>query len=705
MGSLNAEGKQGVTWSPERDLFLTRTIMGFKEIAEPLAKMGVPMTPVRPGTKRAFLPDFPTTATTDINQIHAWDKLYSDCNGACVARAEEGGVWFFEVDSADVLLRLQKETGQTIPDTFKVRSRPGRGHFYFRQTRASMAMGNISQTYVVGQDWSVRTNREYVVGPGSIHPDTKQPYTALNWGTAIAEAPDWLINWLISQKIQKQTIAVPAEAPRNERGLIPHGAIHGYMLTEAGRLRNLGLGEEAIRVSLRELVEKNCQSPIDWGRVDTMAKSICNFPAGENKTLALTQAPQLPLPSEPEETISFETIDYPIFPHWVMKGTSIYEGLAKPYCDCNSRIDYFMWMPCAAMMMNFLGTKVNVWGSSWKPSFYIVLIGRRGQTNKSSSIKDAIRYLNYASVLSYYSKSLKNADGKSIVWEAGSAEGLGTDMMRINCKNAILFYDELSGLVSKARIEGSSLYTAILKMYDSNSFSNSVKTKKDAFEVEEGTYCGTLITSTTDKKFMELWSQLAGEDTGLNDRFTWVLEPKELPKKCLEQVVNYNEGALITRKFIDKAVEKKTYNFFDKAPLMKTLEMYDNRAAARAEKWALYFAIDLGLPEIDEDCVERGIEIVKYEYAVKDYLEVFEAKNDESQIQQGTLRLLRKNGGLLEKNVLIRALNYNKYGLSIWNKAYFALVNNGYIVEEGKGHKGDPRTVRMLREMKGGGDD
>lgn len=674
--------------------------MGFREIAEPLAKMGVPMTPVRPGTKRAFLPDFPTTATTDLTQISAWDSQYPDCNAACVARAEQGGIWFFEVDSADVVPRLEKQTGQTMPNTFKVRSRPGRGHFYFRHTSASMQMGNISQTYVIGQDWSVRTHREYVVAPGSIHPDTKQPYTALNWETPIVEAPDWLIAWLLDQKVQKQSVSAPAEAPRNERGLVPHGSIHGYLLTEAGRLRNIGLGEEAIRIALRELVEKNCQPPIDWTKVDTMARSICNFPAGENTSLVLNQEPTPVEASEPEEELSFETIEYPVFPHWVMEGTSIYEGFAKPYCDKNSRIDYFMWAPTAALMMNYLGTKVNVWGSSWKPSFYIVLIGKRGSTNKSSSMKDGMRYLNFASVLSYYSKNIKNADGKSVVWEAGSAEGLGTDMVRINCKNAILFYDELSALVSKARIEGSSLYSALLKMYDSNNLSNSVKTKKDTFEVEEGTYCGSLITATTDKKFMELWSQLAGEDTGLNDRFTWILEPRELPRKRLEQVVNYNEAALMTRKLIDKAVEKKTFHFFDKSPLQKTLEMYDNRAAARAEKWALYFAIDLGLQEIDEDCVERGIEMVKYEYAVKDYLEVFEAKNDESAIQQGVLRTLRKNGGAMEKRDLERAVSSYKFGLSVWNKAYFALVNSGYVVEEGKGCKGSPRVARMLRDMK-----
>src|SRR5882724_100865 len=377
--------------------------MGFREIAEPLAKMGVPMTPVRPGTKRAFLPDFPTTATTDLNQIVSWDAAYPDCNGACVARAEEGGVWFFEVDSPDVIPRLQQQTGQTMPDTFKVRSRPGRGHFYFRQTTASMAMGNISQTYVVGQDWSVRTNREYVVGPGSIHPDTLQPYTALNWGTPIVEAPDWLINWLISQKIQKKVDTPAADVtPRNERGRVPHGSIHGFMLTQAGRLRNAGLLQQEIEDALLRIVHEQCEPPIDDDRIKQMAKSICIYEPGQDKSIALNQTSaqpteSLPVDAEPEETLEFEETEYPVFPRHVMFGTSIYEGFAKPYCDANSRIDYFMWMPAAVMMMNYLGTKVNVTMTTWKSSFYVVLIGEKGRANKSSSIKDGMKYLEFAS--------------------------------------------------------------------------------------------------------------------------------------------------------------------------------------------------------------------------------------------------------------------------------------------------------------------
>jgi hypothetical protein len=686
----------------------------FKDIAEPLAKLGVPTTPVRPGTKRAFLPDFPTTATTDLAQIETWDKLYPDCNGACVARAEVGGVWFFEVDSKDVIPRMERETGQTAPNTFRVRSRPGRGHYYFRHTAASMAMGNISQTYVIGQDWSVRTNREYVVGPGSIHPDTQQPYLALSWDTPIIEAPEWLVTWLLSQKIQKQdtnyAAANAADAIRNAQNKVPHGAIHGFMLTHAGRMRNAGLTQEEIEVALLRIVNEQCEHPIDESKVVQMSRSICNFPSGQQQghTITLSQPSQ---PSQPaanevaEDAPQLELIEYPLFPRHVMFDTSIYNGFVKPYCEMNERIDYFMWMPAAAMMMNYLGTKVSVPFSSWKPSFFIVLIGKAARTHKSSCIKDALEYFKYASTLAMYSKNIKNADSKSVVWEAGSPEGLGTDMMRINCKNAILVYDELSGLVGKARIDCSGMATALLKLYDSNNFSNSIKAKKDTFSVDPGSYCATLITSTTDRKFTELWSQLAGEDTGLNDRFTWVLEPKVLPEKKLEHMVNYNDAALVTRRVMDVAVQKSKFEFFDKTPLQRTLLKYGPRQVARAEKWALYFAIDLGLDEIDEDCVARGIELVAYEEAVKDYLLTFEAKNDESAIQQGTVRLLKKNHGLLEKREIVRALNANKYGGTVWDRAYNWLVNSGHVVEYGKGIKGDPRMVKLLRDMSFGRDD
>jgi len=668
--------------------------------------MGIPITPVRPGTKRAFLEDFPTTATTDLDQIYVWDQQFPNHNAACVARLEDGGVWFFETDSPEVSTRIFKDTGHDVSTelrTFKVRSRPGRGHFYFRHTPASRALGNISQSYVIGQDWSARTDNQYVVAPGSMHPDTGLPYEALNWGTPLTEAPQWLIDWLLSQKIQKLSAPQGVDTPRNSAGRIPHGAIHGWMLSQAGKLRQNGLNQASIEVALRQLVEDNCEPPIDWDKVDQMAKSICNYKPGENKSIILNQEPTSAAPPaqvEPEEEIDYSDSEYPVFPKAAMYGTSIYEGFVKPYCEKNSRIDYFMWMPTAILMLNYLGTKVKVPYKSWKPSFYLVLIGEKGRAHKSSSMKDGMKYLEMAGVLGMYSKEVKNADGKTLVWKAGSPEGLGTDMQRTNCKNAVLFYDELSELVAKARIEGSGMMGALLYLYESAQFSNSVKVKKDAFGVQQDTYIASLITATTDQRFLELWSQFAKKDTGMNERFTFAIQPEELPDEELEAVVSYVEGAVKTKELITKAVNKVEYKFFDQTPFKETLKLYGTRAEIRAEKWALYFAIDLGLDEIDEDCVERGIMMARYEHQVREYLKTYESENVQATIQQGVVRLLKKYRGSLQKRSLEQYLHVSRHGTDIWGRAYSGLIKDGYIGETGTGRSGDPITTVLLRDMK-----
>jgi hypothetical protein len=681
----------------------------FFQSAKKLAEKGVPVIRLRPNSKIAFDREWPNLATTDLEILKKWAEETPNAN--CGAVASNGGIWMLEVDSPDVVARIQKETGHDITaiQTYKIRSRPGRGHFYFKSTPASDAMGNIAQTYVLGQDFSCRVKNSYCVGSGSLHPDTGLPYIALN-DAPIIEAPQWLIDWLLSQKIQKHSAPQGAQGRdliRNENGRISHGGIHNWMLTQAGKLRAMGLDANSIETPLLALVHANCEPPIDENKVRQMAKSICNFPVGApvSSSLALTQSQVVGPPQEPEEELSFEEIEYPLFPKWVMHGTSLYEGFAKPYCAQNSRIDYFMWAPAAAMMMNYLGNKVSVPLKGWKPSLYLVLIGKPGKANKSSSIKDGFKFFEFAAALSNYSREIKNAEGKSVVFEAGSPEGLGTDMQRINCKNAILFYDELSALVSKASIEGSGLNSALLKMYESGNFGNSIKSKKDAFSIMPDSYVASLITATTDKKFSELWSQLAGEDTGLNERFTFLLQPETLPEAKIHTAVSYHEAALATRKLLDKAVAKGSYEFYDQTPFVEALKKFKNREVIRAEKWSLYFAIDLGLDEIDEDCVERGIALTKYEAEVKKYLMTFDAKNDESKIQQSIIRYLKKRHGVAKLRDLERALSSNTYGTTLWDRAFLGLYKSGYILVEGQGSKGDPKRVRMLRDMSFGEDD
>ena len=112
------------------------------------------------------------------------------------------------------------------------------------------------------------------------------------------------------------------------------------------------------------------------------------------------------------------------------------------------------------------------------------------------------------------------------------------------------------------------------------------------------------------------------------------------------------EAAKVTKSLMERAVNKGTYSFFDQTPFIKFLDECgeDDRIQIRAEKWALYFAIDLGLDEIDEDCVARGIEMSRYEIAVKSYLKMMESKSELAALQQDMVRKLNYSKGVMSLN-------------------------------------------------------
>src|SRR5271157_1253424 len=673
--------------------------MSFKDIAIPLVMRGIPVIPILPNSKKAFLPDWPTLASKDPIQIVEWDQLYPDYNGAAVATGKSDGVWFFEIDDNKVYDRVLKETGKEFPITYRVRSRPGRGHFYFRNTPASIAMGNLAQAYVKEADWSARTENAYVVAAGSLHPHTHEPYIVLG-NEEIAAAPDWFVQWCISQKVSPKASDATQEIKKDARGLVPHGSIHNWMLHEAGVLRAKGLSEEPIRIALRELVEKNCAPPINWDEVDAMARSICNFPEGKPTDLSLTQA--VVLSQSGEEPPKFLTEKHPVFPSWVMQGTSIYEKFVKPICDQNSRIDYFMWIPAMAMLLNYIGPRIKLKGpfgsEVFHGSIYAVLIGQKGKSNKSSSVHDAMNYFNYCGCLAHASRDIKNAEGRTLVWTAGSPEGLGLDMQRTGCRNAILYYDELSQLVNKAGIDGSNLNSTLLLMYEAQKFSNSVKSTKEAYSIDPDTYCASLITCTTDKKFTELWSRLAGSDTGLDDRFFFVYQPPTLPAPRLKTYVNTVSGSIDTKRFIDKALAQTEYAIADpNDPKLQALVAIENRYADRAIRWAVGFAIDRGLEVIDEDCIERACALVQYERDVKKYVKCYESLTREGQIQQEIRRQLEMKEGRMERRELERVLHAERWGTSLWMQSYAGLVKYQIIREEGSGVKNDPVVAVVMR--------
>jgi len=358
-----------------------------------------------------------------------------------------------------------------------------------------------------------------------------------------------------------------------------------------------------------------------------------------------------------------------------------------------------------ALLLNYLALKVTVAGKKLIPSIFMVSIGRKGRVIKSSSVEDAIDYLRMAGILNYAGAATKNADARSLIWQAGSPEGLGMQMAKTNCKNAILFYDELGSLKAKAKIEGSTFGTTLCSVYESGFFSNTIKAERNNFTFEPNTYCMSIIACCTDKKFAENMGPIVSAADGVDERFFYLYQPEILPPPTPYKYVNCLAAALETKKLIDKAVQKGVYHFADEyQPKLDALSAVNNRLEIRAEKWALFFAVDLNRDEIDDECVERAVAICEYERQAKAYLSVPEATTTEGRLQSEIIGLLQRNQGKMRLRQLENTMKPERHGTTLWRKVYQGLISNGWVQESGTGKPGDPLMLILMRNPDAGDD-
>ena len=679
--------------------------MNFLERAQATAARGVPVIRLRPKTKIALDGGWPELATADMDTISKWASETPEANCGAVAKAELGEVWFLEIDDPSIPTRIESETGQKIPRTYRVRSRVGRGHYYWRQTPESIALGNVAQGYVKNGDFSVRVDNEYVVAAGSLHPNTGLPYEVVS-DTDIVEAPHWLIEWIKSQKLEQKKVVA-----QDDTDIIPDGKRNDTLARLAGKLRNAGLDHEGIEAHLHKVNAARCVPPMTDEEIQTIAGSISRYAVGKDDTVLIGGVPvgtapvktaygvqPAQLEAEPIERPELLLPPYPTFPSWVMAGTSIYEGLVKPFCEVNCRQEEFLFLPAMVLLLSYVATKVNVQGKALIPSLFLVCIGKRGEMMKSACINSAVEYFQYMGAVGHATDSMSNAEGKALIWEVGSPEGLGKEMSRLKCKNAILLYDELATLTNKAGIDGSTLTSRLCTIYESQKFQNTVKSHKDSFSFEPGTYAISLMACSTDKNFLSNWAKLSGKTTGLDDRFFFLYQPKEFKERSPYTHVYTQVAAQVTRKLIEKAILQGVYKFEATSPLSRA--GYDTREEHRVEKFALGFAIDLGLDEIDLECIERGFALVDYEKAVKKWLQTYEATTKEGALQMEIkTHLARAPKGEMEERDLKRICHADRHGTTAWGYAFKGLLNNGHIVVQGTGKRNDPRIVILLEPV------
>ena len=215
--------------------------------------------------------------------------------------------------------------------------------------------------------------------------------------------------------------------------------------------------------------------------------------------------------------------------------------------------------------------------------------------------------------------------------------------------------------------------------------------KLESYSLPARSYCASLIACSTDKNFHSHWSKLAGDSSGLDERFFFLYQPAVFKPLIPQVTVNTAVNAAVTRQRVDAAIRQRLYSIVDSSPVAKYMNDHDaNRSAGRAEKFALAFAVDLGRDEIDEDCIERGLALSEYELAVKNWLQTFESTTRQGDIQQQILHKLRQEGGVLTVRRIENELNARSHGTTLWKQSFDGLLGAGYTALRERSHTGQP---------------
>ncbi len=240
----------------------------FFTVAMAAQARGFAVTPLR--DKRPFLHAWNKHPLETETEILTAAKEYPTCDVGLVLRRRVGEPFAIDIDSPGVIERMERETGMVLPETYTVLSRPKTApykcHIFFRHTQYSHSLFdknvNAGEYDLIG----IGTRALQVVSEGCVRPNTGEVRTGN--GLPIADCPDWLANWLVSdskrlrndksaeerrrraevREVLKRVAAEDADERRRLTGYDKHGREdrYRYLVSKARTLSNAGMAKDRL---------------------------------------------------------------------------------------------------------------------------------------------------------------------------------------------------------------------------------------------------------------------------------------------------------------------------------------------------------------------------------------------------------------------------------------------------------------------------
>ena len=174
-----------------------------------------------------------------------------------------GGLAVLDFDSFEAFGRWSKANPKTSTSIPLARS--GRGFHAVFRSESLLPSGQFRIKGETEPSGDILSDRKLCVLPPTIHPSTGAPRV---W----VSEPDGTLPTLTLEELgvepvrpEKPSITVTQTVPVQE------GQRHGFLVSMAGRLRNLGMGNWSLEASLLSVNKERCQPPLDDGEVKDIA--------------------------------------------------------------------------------------------------------------------------------------------------------------------------------------------------------------------------------------------------------------------------------------------------------------------------------------------------------------------------------------------------------------------------------------------------
>jgi hypothetical protein len=455
--------------------------------------------------------------------------------------------------------------------------------------------------------------------------------------------------------------------------------------------------ERAVRDSYRSLAAG--RTVFGFSRASDIAPTLRDVIPALNEALGIVPVPRITV-EEAEEPVTLAPIQTPRLPEECRL------GLAKNFADFYSEAYESSWESFYFAFLTHLGARLAKHvrldnALKAEPRLYTILLGQSALARKSSAIKTIAEEFLWADLGKDPEEAAGDECGFPVIDGVGSGEGLAERIELAPTRSVLLQIDEFAHLTSKMKIEGNSLISILLTLFDKTTWNNVTKGKSYAMR---GVSL-SLLTACVDRVYPTLFDPKGGADYGIVNRL-WLASgpssatPKPSPRpdpsdqgalrRALRQyLVGYGEQKPGERlPFIYSTEAARIHEDWYRGEFYPSRDGYMSRLDTYCERLMLLLAICTDptperqeMKRINPEVAQAAVGMVRWQYQLRQQWSPIIAETQSAKIEQMILRVAKAAGkqGLSEREHQ-RLTSAHRVGITPWRKVYEALKANGNLV-------------------------